>query len=93
MLYYVFSGPLSLRAYVPEIKFDNNHVTIGGTPYIEPNSHQDYCSKRTLYTPETVKTAVIMFFVFGEIMIANFSISRFIIGTCGNYYSCASLYM
>ena len=24
MLYYVFSGPLSLRAYVPEIKFNNN---------------------------------------------------------------------
>ena len=23
MLYYVFSGPLSLRAYVPEIKFNN----------------------------------------------------------------------
>ena len=22
MLYYVFSGPLSLRAYVPEIKFN-----------------------------------------------------------------------
>ena len=26
MLYYVFSGPLSLRAYVPEIKFNNTHV-------------------------------------------------------------------
>ena len=25
MLYYVFSGPLSLRAYVPEIKFNNNY--------------------------------------------------------------------
>ena len=25
MLYYVFSGPLSLRAYVPEIKFNNNN--------------------------------------------------------------------
>ena len=25
MLYYVFSGPLSLRAYVPEIKFNINH--------------------------------------------------------------------
>ena len=24
MLYYVFSGPLSLHAYVPEIKFNNN---------------------------------------------------------------------
>ena len=24
MLYYVFSGPLSLRAYVPEIKFNKN---------------------------------------------------------------------
>ena len=24
MLVYVFSGPLSLRAYVPEIKFNNN---------------------------------------------------------------------
>ena len=24
MLYYVFSGPLSLRAYVPEINFHNN---------------------------------------------------------------------
>ena len=23
MLYYVFSGPLSLRAYMPEIKFNN----------------------------------------------------------------------
>ena len=23
--YYVFSGPLSLRAYVPEIKFNNNN--------------------------------------------------------------------
>ena len=27
MLYYVFSGPLSLRAYVPEIKFNNNNNT------------------------------------------------------------------
>ena len=26
MLYYVFSGPLSLRAYVPEIKFNNNKI-------------------------------------------------------------------
>ena len=25
MLYYVFSGPLSLCAYVPEIKFNNNN--------------------------------------------------------------------
>ena len=25
MLYYVFSGPLSLPAYVPEIKFNNNN--------------------------------------------------------------------
>ena len=25
MLYYVFSGPLSLRAYVPEIKFNNTN--------------------------------------------------------------------
>ena len=25
MLYYVFSGPLSLRAYGPEIKFNNNN--------------------------------------------------------------------
>ena len=25
MLYYVFSGPLSLRVYVPEIKFNNNN--------------------------------------------------------------------
>ena len=25
MLYYVFSGPLSLRAYVPEIKFNNKN--------------------------------------------------------------------
>ena len=24
LLYYVFSGPLSLCAYVPEIKFNNN---------------------------------------------------------------------
>ena len=28
MLYYVFSGPLSLRAYVPEIKFNNNNNII-----------------------------------------------------------------
>ena len=28
MLYYVFSGPLSLRAYVPEIKFNNNYVML-----------------------------------------------------------------
>ena len=28
MLYYVFSGPLSLRAYVPEIKFNNNLIII-----------------------------------------------------------------
>ena len=28
MLYYVFSGPLSLRAYVPEIKFNNNNKII-----------------------------------------------------------------
>ena len=28
MLYYVFSGPLSLRAYVPEIKFNNNNNNI-----------------------------------------------------------------
>ena len=28
MLYYVFSGPLSLRAYVPEIKFNNNNPII-----------------------------------------------------------------
>ena len=27
MLYYVFSGPLSLRAYVPEIKFNNKYAT------------------------------------------------------------------
>ena len=26
MLYYVFSGPLSLRAYVPEIKFNNDCI-------------------------------------------------------------------
>ena len=25
MLYYVFSGRLSLRAFVPEIKFNNNN--------------------------------------------------------------------
>ena len=31
MLYYVFSGPLSLRAYVPEIKFNNNSLIIIGT--------------------------------------------------------------
>ena len=29
MLYYVFSGPLSLRAYVPEIKFNNNIHYLG----------------------------------------------------------------
>ena len=28
MLYYVFSGPLSLPAYVPEIKFNNNIVVV-----------------------------------------------------------------
>ena len=28
MLYYVFSGPLSLRAYLPEIKFNNNNIII-----------------------------------------------------------------
>ena len=28
MLYYVFSGPLSLRAYVPEIKFNNKNPII-----------------------------------------------------------------
>ena len=28
MLYYVFSGPLSLGAYVPEIKFNNNSLII-----------------------------------------------------------------
>ena len=31
LLYYVFSGPLSLCAYVPEIKFNNcgiRHVTV-----------------------------------------------------------------
>ena len=28
MLYYVFSGPLSLRAYVPEIKFNNSIISI-----------------------------------------------------------------
>ena len=27
LLYYVFSGPLSLCAYVPEIKFNNNNNT------------------------------------------------------------------
>ena len=27
MLYYVFSGPLSLRAYVPEIKFNNKNIS------------------------------------------------------------------
>ena len=27
MLYYVFSGPLSLRAYVPEIKFNKCRKT------------------------------------------------------------------
>ena len=26
LLYYVFSGPLSLCAYVPEIKFNNNNI-------------------------------------------------------------------
>ena len=26
MLYYVFSGPLSLRAYVPEIKFNKKKI-------------------------------------------------------------------
>ena len=43
MLYYVFSGPLSLRAYVPEIKFNNNNITsrknkvdwhLGGVPWM-----------------------------------------------------------
>ena len=29
MLYYVFSGPLSLRAYVPEIKFNNIGINGG----------------------------------------------------------------
>ena len=28
MLYYVFSGPLSLRAYVPEIKFNKNNICV-----------------------------------------------------------------
>ena len=28
LLYYVFSGPLSLCAYVPEIKFNNNKIII-----------------------------------------------------------------
>ena len=28
LLYYVFSGPLSLCAYVPEIKFNNKCVTL-----------------------------------------------------------------
>ena len=39
------------------------HVTISGTPCIEPNSHQDYCSKNTLYLPDTasfiIRTAVL----------------------------------
>ena len=29
MLYYVFSGPLSLRAYVPEIKFNKSLIISG----------------------------------------------------------------
>ena len=37
MLYYVFSGPLSLRSYAPEIKFNNNiqiisHMSISLPP-------------------------------------------------------------
>ena len=31
MLYYVFSGPLSLRAYVPEIKFNNKNNIVSLT--------------------------------------------------------------
>ena len=34
MLYYVFSGPLSLRAYVPEIKFNNNNIINSSVPFL-----------------------------------------------------------
>ena len=40
------------------------HVTIVGTPCIDPNSRQDYCSKKTLYLPDTasfiIRTAVLI---------------------------------
>ena len=32
LLYYVFSGPLSLCAYVPEIKFNNNNKNGANSP-------------------------------------------------------------
>ena len=39
------------------------HVTIGGTPCIEPNYHQAYCSENTLHKPYTasfiIKTYVL----------------------------------
>ena len=40
MLYYVFSGPLSLRAYVPEIKFNNNNVNVH---IFDPYNSVDIC--------------------------------------------------
>ena len=40
-----------------------SRVTIGGTPCIEPNSHQAYCSKKALHKPDTtsfiIRTAVL----------------------------------
>ena len=40
MLYYVFSGPLSLRAYVPEIKFNNNFI-LWNEKLKSPKFHND----------------------------------------------------
>ena len=56
--------------------------------------HYNCFLDRGLFTPcvEGASYPIDAIFVFGEIMIANSCISRFIIGTYGNYDYCASLY-
>ena len=41
MLYYVFSGPLSLRAYVPEIKFYNTNEGLNTVRAVTSSLHSN----------------------------------------------------
>ena len=50
MLYYVFSGPLSLRAYVPEIKF-NNKILIPENFCYYPPPHRIWIPENFCYPP------------------------------------------
>ena len=65
MLYYVFSGPMSLREYVPEIKFNNKNNNNNNNVVIE--DHSSDLLDMTCGVPQCAVLGPIIFIIYNDV--------------------------